>query len=93
MLRRRLSALCVLACCTFQRSAVRDVVVVGGFIAVATANPSIEVIDLSCMKPHGTLEGHIMAVSALASLEGGARLVSGSHDTFIRQAHLHAIAN
>lgn len=66
--------------------------VVGGFLAVATANPSIEVIDLTCMKPHGTLEGHIMAVSALASLEGDTRLVSGSHDTFIRRVHLHIVA-
>eukprot|EP00903_Cladosiphon_okamuranus_P008391 g8067.t1 len=67
-------------------SAVRDVVVVGSFLAVATVNPSIEIIDLGCMKPHGKLEGHIMAVSALASLEpaGDSRLVSGSHDTFIR---------
>ena len=61
-------------------------------MAVATANPSIEIIDLSCMKPHDTLEGHIMAVSALASLEGGARLISGSHDTFIRQVQLHVVA-
>lgn len=55
---------------------------------MATANPRIDVIDLSLMKPHGTLEGHIMAVSALASLEGDTRLVSGSHDTFIRQVRL-----
>lgn len=67
--------------------------VVGDFLAVATANPSIEVIDLSRMKRHGTLEGHIMAVSALASLGGDARLVSGSHDTFIRRVHLEVITS
>ena len=66
---------------------------VGGFLAVATANPSIEVIDLSCMKLHGALKGHIMAVSALASLEGQNRLVSGSHDTFVRRVHFHVVSN
>lgn len=67
-----------------QHSAVRDLVVVGSFLAVATSNPAIEVIDLNRMKPHGTLEGHIMAVSALASLNEDTLLVSGSHDTFLR---------
>lgn len=66
--------------------------IVGGFLAVATANPSIEVISLSRMKPHATLGGHIMAVSALASLEGDTRVVSGSHDTFIRQVQLQLVA-
>lgn len=58
--------------------------VVGGFLAVATTNPGIEVIDLKRMKLYGRLEGHLLAVSALASIEGDGRLVSGSHDTFIR---------
>lgn len=67
-----------------QRSAVRDVVVVGGFLAVATSSPGVEVIDLNAMRRHGILEGHLMAISALTALRGEAQLVSGSHDTFIR---------
>ncbi|CAM9459645.1 unnamed protein product [Ectocarpus sp. 6 AP-2014] len=63
------------------RSAVRDVVVVGDFLAVATSNPGIEIVELKRMRRHGTLEGHLLAVSALASLEGENLLVSGSHDT------------
>lgn len=58
--------------------------VAGGFLAVATTNPGIDVIDLKSMKPQGRLEGHLLAVSALASIEGENRLVSGSHDTFLR---------
>lgn len=69
----------------FQCSAVRDVVIVGGFLAVATSNPGIEVVDLHCMEQRGRLEGHLLAVSAVAALEGEELLVSGSHDTFLRQ--------
>lgn len=70
---------------TFQRSVVRDVVVVGDFLAVATSNPGVVIVELKCMRRHGILEGHLLAVSALASLEGENLLVSGSHDTFIRR--------
>lgn len=63
----------------------RDVVVVGDFLAVATSCADIEVIDLQGMSPHRKLHGHLLAVSALASLDGGKLLVSGSHDTFVRR--------
>ncbi|CAM9520225.1 unnamed protein product [Scytosiphon promiscuus] len=75
------------------RSSVRDVVVVGGFLAVATSNPGVEVIDLNSMKRHGILEGHLMAVSALTSLRRRAHLVSGSHDTFISRVWDPATGN
>eukprot|EP00904_Undaria_pinnatifida_P007038 jgi/Undpi1/3464/HiC_scaffold_16.g06836.m1 len=66
------------------RAAVRDIVVAGDFLAAATSSPSVEVVDLHGMRRHGQLRGHLLAVSSLASLEGGTGLVSGSHDTFIR---------
>lgn len=69
----------------FQRSSVRDVVIVGDFLAVATSNPGVEVIDLHHMKRRGRLEGHLLAVSAVAAIEGEGLLVTGSHDTFLRQ--------
>ena len=46
----------------------------------------MEVVDLNGMRRHGALRGHLLAVASLAALEGGTRLVSGSHDTFIRRA-------
>ncbi|CAM9412333.1 unnamed protein product [Ectocarpus sp. 12 AP-2014] len=74
-------SLCVLD----LHSAVRDVVVVGDCLAVATSDPGVEIVELKRMRRHGTLEGHLLAVSAMASLEGENLLVSGSHDTFLRQ--------
>eukprot|EP00752_Nemacystus_decipiens_P012120 g10745.t1 len=76
---------------TAKHSAVRDVVVVGGFIAVATANPCIEVIDLSCMKPHGTLEGHIMAVSAVWGRAGGGDDMGEWACRAVLQGHRHGV--
>lgn len=63
----------------------RDIVVIGDFLAVATSSAGIEIIDLNGMERRDTLQGHLLAVSCLASLDGGKRLVSGSHDTFIRR--------
>lgn len=57
---------------------------VGDFVAAATSLAGIEVINLNGMRRHRTLQGHLLAVSALASLDGGQRIVSGSHDTFVR---------
>lgn len=59
---------------------------VGDFLAAATSSTDIEIIDLNGMKRHHKLEGHLLPVSALALLDGGTRLVSGSHDTFVRSA-------
>lgn len=67
-----------------QHLPVRAVAIVGDFLAVATSSPDIQLVDLDGMKRRRTLQGHLLAVSALASLDGGKRLVSGSHDTFIR---------
>lgn len=64
----------------------RAVAFVGDFLAAATSSAEVHVVDLDGMKEHRTLQGHLLAVSALASLDGGERLVSGSHDTFIRSA-------
>lgn len=63
---------------------VRDVVVVGELLAIAMSCPDVEVIDLNSLTRRDALRGHLLAVSALASLGDGQRLVSGSHDTFLR---------
>ncbi|CAM9989024.1 unnamed protein product [Sphacelaria rigidula] len=63
---------------------VRAVAMVGNFLAAATSSADIQVVDLDGMKQHCMLQGHLLAVSALTSLDGGKRLVSGSHDTFVR---------
>lgn len=56
----------------------------GDALAVATSSADIDVIDLDAMMRKSTLKGHLMAVASLVSLDGGTRLASGSHDTFIR---------
>lgn len=64
----------------------RDIVTLGTLLAAATSSADVGLIDLDGMKWHGWLRGHLLAVSSLASLHGGARLLSGSQDTFIRFA-------
>lgn len=56
----------------------------GDALAVATSSADIDVIDLDAMMRKSTLKGHLMAVASLVSLDGGTKLASGSHDTFIR---------
>ena len=60
----------------------------GDTLVVATSDPRVALVDLNRMRVCGSLNGHLLGVTALESFRASEWLISGSHDTFVRQETL-----